>query len=127
MPAGSNINLRAEIATALAVLAMVLQVLLSPIIAVEHDYSVATDYGLAVICGHVGDTGDGAPVAPPHLHDCPCCVSGAAHAVLPEQSDVDAPTDRFAFATTIGLYRPQVSAVATLSHAQHARAPPVLV
>jgi hypothetical protein len=126
MPAASTGRLRAEIATALAVLAMLLQVIFSPIVAVAHDYSAETDYGLSLICGHAGDAGSGAPTAPPHLHDCPCCAAGPAHAVLPEPAGFAKPLALAGFAATIGHGKPQVIAVATLSQAQYARAPPTL-
>ncbi len=129
MRARRGIDLRLEIATALAVLAMIIQVALAPLLQQQHAYSAETDYGLSLICGHQRDGATDEPNAPPsspHLQDCPCCFSGDSHAVLPDPILPSKPLVLLAFGGSAGARDSQVTNVATIADAQLPRAPPGL-
>jgi hypothetical protein len=127
-----KINLTREFATALAVMAMLLQVIFAPILLEHHAYSVETDYGLSVLCSgdHQLDTASvGDPAAPAHdhqSHDCPCCVGLGGHATLPEPATVVA-VMRVLYSGAVGTrLEAQVAEIATISKQQLPRAPPYL-
>lgn len=115
-------------AKAFAIMAMAIQVLLAPNLMQQHAYAVDTDYGLSIICGHQGDaaaTERDAPASQVHIHDCPCCLSGQGHALLPEPTAVEAVEPIPTIHTGVGIGAPQVLDIATVSRAQFPRAPPV--
>ena len=121
-------KLSSMIAKAFAIMAMAMQVLLAPNLMQQHAYAAETDYGLSIICGHQGDpsaTDQDAPPSQVHIHDCPCCFSGQGHALLPEPAAIPALDPVPAIQSGPVITAPQVQDMATVSHAQLPRAPPI--
>jgi len=122
-------ELKAGITTALAIVALLIQITLVHGFVGRSALDSAPDSALSLICGHIDDGAAGGPDTPAsdrHDHDCPCCLSANGHAVLPEPVAIRPPEPVFAVSVDGGRRQAQVADVATVADTQLPRAPPTL-